>query len=167
LLFAGAAFLVADDDHAAPMVLADSGNQGAVFGKSTIAVELHEILEQALDVIVGVGAIRMPRELHLLHRRKLGEDLACQLGGLVLEPLELGTKTVVFMRELAQLAHARDELHDGTLEGQDVSHSGGTLPRDGYAVETFRISSRLRAAMRHGLESYRSGWYVSSQNEPE
>ena len=81
----------------------------------------------------------MPRELHLLHRRELGEDFARELCGFVLEALELGTKTVVFVRELAQLAHARDELHDGTLEGQDVSHSGGTLPRDGYAVEAFRI----------------------------
>ena len=74
-----------------------------------------------LDVVERVGAVRVPRELHLLPRRELGEELARELGRLVLEPPQLGLEGAVAARELAQLAHARDELDDGLLEGEDVT----------------------------------------------
>ena len=148
---------MADDDHAAPVVLADTGDQRAIFGESTIAVQLHEVLEQTLDVVVRVGAIRMARELHLLHRRKLGENLAREFRGFVLEPLELGSKTIIFVRKLAQLTDARDELHDGTLEGQDVRHSAGlspekvTLSRPSESLGSIRRSASWARAARPGV----------------
>ncbi len=45
-------------------------------GKSTIAVKFGKIIPQALNIVEGVGALWMPRELHFLPRGQSGKYIA-------------------------------------------------------------------------------------------
>ena len=56
----------------------------------------------------------------------------------IVDAPQLGAEARVLAGQLAQLAHARHQLHDGTFEGEDDSHAdfgGGTLTRSRRPVE--------------------------------
>jgi hypothetical protein len=93
----------------------------------------HDVLEQTTHVVGRVRTVRVPRQLHLLHRREICEHLARKPRGFLFESLELGRPSFIGARERAQLAHTRDELDDRALEGENVGHDRG------------RISSKLVA----------------------
>src|SRR5690606_25278708 len=141
VLLRRASLLVADDDDAPPVVAREPAHDGWVVGEAPIAVQLDEVREQALDVIERVRAVRVPRELHLLHRAQLAEDLTCELRGLLLEALELATETIVGARQLPELPDAGDELHHRAFEGENVGHVRRTLTERSPEVE--RPSARL------------------------
>ena len=106
----------------------------------------------------GLRRLRPAREYDDLANAALGRSRADWLVGMNLSrayglaldaPLSVGrvqtpTLAIVFARELTQLANTSDELHDRALKGQDMSHSGGTLPRVGYAVHAFRAPAPFR-----------------------
>ena len=60
-------------------------NDGGVVGKEAVAVQLGEVSEHPLDVIERIGAMRVPRNLHLLPRAEIGVDFSALLRGLRLE----------------------------------------------------------------------------------
>jgi len=53
------------------------------------AVQLEEVVHQEIDVVEHVRARRVPRELHLLLRRQLGEHFLLKLARLLLELADL------------------------------------------------------------------------------
>ena len=56
-----------------------------------VAVNLAEIFKQQTDEIVGVGALRVPRELEPLPGADVGEKFAPQLFHFVAEALDFGS----------------------------------------------------------------------------
>ena len=103
------------------MEAGEPGDDRGVVAEAAVAVELAEPGEEPLDVVERVGPVRVPRELDLLPGRELGEELAREARGLLLEPAELRLERAIGAGELAQLAHAGHQLDDGLLEGQDVA----------------------------------------------
>src|SRR5208282_3947673 len=98
--------------------------------------QLHEVVEDPLDVVEGVRAIRVARELDLLPGAQLGEKLSSELGSLVLEPLELRLERPVRLDHFAQLANPGDDVDDGLFERQYVT--GGRHRESSYNASTGR-----------------------------
>ena len=68
------AFLLADDGHGLAFVEGEAGDEGRVVGEPAVAVDLHEILHQGVDVIQGVRPLGMPGDLDDLGGREVGID---------------------------------------------------------------------------------------------
>jgi hypothetical protein len=128
LLLGAAPLLVADDDHAAPAVGREAAHDRGVLGEAAVAVELLEIGEEVLDVIEGVRPVGVTRELHLLPRGEVREELAREAPRLLLQPLQLPLEAAVALGEDAQLPDAIHELDDGLLERQNVCGHGRRAP---------------------------------------
>src|SRR5262249_2287630 len=79
-----------------------------------------ELLEQDVDVVQGVRPRRVARQLDLLPRRKLGEDLLLQLARLVLQALDLVAEIDRPLRQLLQLVDLLFQVDDRPLELQDL-----------------------------------------------
>ena len=124
VLLRPAALLVAHDDDAAAVEGGQAGDDGGVLAEAAVALELDPVGQEALHVVRRVGTVGVPRELHLLHRRQLGEELAGEARGLLLEAQELGLEAAVGGGEGAQLLHLVDEVDDGLLERQYKSGHG-------------------------------------------
>jgi hypothetical protein len=117
---------VPDDDHAPPVIPREPADDGRVVPEAPIAVQLLPVLEEKLDVVERVGAVRVARELDLLPRAEIGEELASEAARLLLEATQLGLEVVVRLGELAELLDPRDQLDDRLLEGEDVRGQAAT-----------------------------------------
>src|SRR5205807_626276 len=103
-----APLLVTDDGDAAAAEVGEAADDRLVVAVGAIAVHLDPIAHQVADVVQGVGALGMPRHLHLLPGAEVGVDLG---GG----PLERRAQAF----ELLVLAAARGkalELLDAPAE---------------------------------------------------
>ncbi len=80
---------MADDRAALPLEGGEAGDDGRVVAEVAVAVELDEVLEDALEVVAEVGPVRVTAELHLLPDREVLVDVAGQLLRSRLEALEL------------------------------------------------------------------------------
>jgi hypothetical protein len=87
--FGVAALLVADDDDAPPVEIAEAGDDCGVLGKFAIAGERREFLDELADVVVEMRAIGMTSDLGLLPRRQPRVDLLQRLGGFGLETADI------------------------------------------------------------------------------
>ena len=65
------------------------------------------------------GRARVARELDLLLRREVGEDLLLELARLLLEPADLGGEVDRLGRQAAELADLPLEVDDRPLELED------------------------------------------------
>src|ERR1700722_18336764 len=66
------------------------GDKGRIVRKVPISVNLAEIVEQKADKIVGVRALRMPREQQALPRTKVGVKILFQLGDFATKTFQIG-----------------------------------------------------------------------------
>ena len=120
----GAAPLLVADDHDAPSPEArQPANDGSVVRERAVSVQLLPLLEQVVDVLERVGPVRMARELDLLPRRQIGEELTGEATSLLFQAAELGLELAIALREAAQLLDARYELDDRLFERQHI-HRG-------------------------------------------
>src|SRR5262249_36446620 len=115
---------MADHHDLAPLEAREPADDRLVVREGAIPGELDEVLEQELDVVEGVGTRRVARQLHLLPRRQLGEDLLLELARLPLEPLDLVGEVDRPARQLAQLVDLPLQLDDGPLELEHLSVVG-------------------------------------------
>src|SRR5438874_1645506 len=84
---------------------------------SAIAVHLHEIAKEQIDVIARIGAARMPRELDLLPGSQLGIGLVNQRDDLLFENGDLVAEIDAFLLgKLAQVDQLLLETDDGFFE---------------------------------------------------
>ena len=72
--FGVAPFLMPNHHHAVPIEAGNAADNGVVVGIMAVAVQLLEIGAQRVDVVLGVGALRMARDLRDLRGGELGED---------------------------------------------------------------------------------------------
>lgn len=79
LLLGVAALLLADDQDFLVIEFGEAADHGFVVGIAAIAVEFDPISKDQLDVIQGVRALGMARQLHPLPAGQLGEDLGLKL----------------------------------------------------------------------------------------
>ena len=85
-LFEVAALLLADQRDRPALEAPEPRDERGIFRTSAIAVQLDEVLQQALDVVEGVRTLRVTRELDQ------PPDLF--VGGLLLDAIELSLKTL-------------------------------------------------------------------------
>src|SRR3546814_9866325 len=69
-----AAFLVAQDHHAAAIDAAQAADDGGVVGVGAVAGQLLELVADHADVVVGVRPRRMPRQLRDLAGRQVRSE---------------------------------------------------------------------------------------------
>jgi len=86
-----------------------------------VTVQFLEFVENRNRVVERIGAVRVTRDHHLLHRREIREKLAREAPRLFLEPLQLGGELGVARGQFAKLAHAVDQVDDVLFEGEDES----------------------------------------------
>ena len=77
------------EKHSDGYVAYPLGVQGVVVGEGAITMQFFEISEDVLNVIEGVGALRMAGHLRDLPRRQLGVDVLGQLAALLFKTLDL------------------------------------------------------------------------------
>ena len=92
-------------------------------------MQLDEIGERAVDVVKCERPVGMARELNLLPGGELGEELAGELGGLVLQAAQLRLEGAIASGQFAELAHPRYEVDDRLFEGENVRRGGHGEPR--------------------------------------
>ena len=83
------AFLLADDHDAAPAQFAKAADHGGIVGEIAIAGERHEILDQPVDIIPEMRALRMAGHLGLLPGRQLRIAIAQHALGAILQAADL------------------------------------------------------------------------------
>ncbi len=81
-----APFLVADHHAWLAVEAREAADDGGIVAIRSVAVQLAEIREQAIDVIERVRPLRMPRDLRDLPRRELRIDVLRELLALLLQP---------------------------------------------------------------------------------
>ena len=69
------ALLMADDGHGRALVEGEAGHDRRVVGEAAVAVDLQEILGQGLDIVQGIGPLRVAGDLDDLGRGQIGLDL--------------------------------------------------------------------------------------------
>ena len=74
--------------HAVPIEAGNAADNGVVVGIMAIAVQLLKIGAQRIDVVLGVGALRMARDLRDLRGGELGEDGFGQISGFFLQTFD-------------------------------------------------------------------------------
>jgi hypothetical protein len=80
---------MADDHHCLAIEAGQATDDRTVVGKGTITMQLMEIGEHQVDVVEGVGPLRMPGHLRNLPRRQLAVGLLDQRISLLLQTLDL------------------------------------------------------------------------------
>src|SRR3546814_14080165 len=85
-----AAFLVAQDHHAAAIDAAQAADDGGVVGVGAVAGQLLELVADHADVVVGVRPRRMPRQLRHLPGREVAEALRGAQAQLLAQSTPLG-----------------------------------------------------------------------------
>ena len=69
--------------------MAQSGDDRLVVADGPVAVELEELVEDQVEVIAGLGTLRMARDLDGLPGVELRVDLPLERGQLAAEPADL------------------------------------------------------------------------------
>src|SRR5829696_1994599 len=96
-----------------------------IVGEGAVARQRKEVLRKPSDIILEVWALRMARDLCLLPRSQLGIGVAEKLGGLGVEPADLGVEVeLAGTGRVAKLRHASLELRDRLLEFKVCLHCG-------------------------------------------
>jgi hypothetical protein len=116
LLLRAAPLLVPDHQHRHAVEGAEAADDGRVIPEAAVAMQLDEVLEQALDVVERVGACGVARQLHLLPRRQVGEDLLLQLPRARFEEGDLGPQLRGAAADAHQLLDLALQRHHRTLE---------------------------------------------------
>ena len=111
------ALLMADQHDLAAVDRRKPAEDRGVVGEGAVAGQRKEILGKAGDIILEVRPLRMAGDLRLLPRRQLRIGVAQQLGGLGLEPADLGVEVeLAGVGRFAQLGDARFKLGDRLFE---------------------------------------------------
>src|ERR1700682_1211419 len=153
ILFSGTTFLLADEHDRFAVEARQPADERLVVAEAAGAVQLDEVGEEPLYVVEHVGTIRMPRELHHLPARQLGEDLLLQLGCAALETADLRVQRVGVARRGAgggvplQVGELLLQLQERFLEVQRV---GGHRPFHESAPSYHRAVSEQRRAASSG-----------------
>ncbi|OPY04768.1 MAG: hypothetical protein A4E61_00562 [Syntrophorhabdus sp. PtaB.Bin184] len=83
------AFLMAEDRHVDSFEAGETGNERRVVLELPVPVQLHEVGEKTADIIEGVRAVEVPRELGALPVRQFRVRLLFHLGDLFPEDRKL------------------------------------------------------------------------------
>src|SRR5690606_30496715 len=119
LLARGAALLVADHRDRAAIEPREAPDDGGVFGKRAVAVQLEEVVEDRVEVVEKVRAVRVPAQLHLLPDVEVLEDVRLEPYGARLELEHLRVDSAVpRTRGRLQLGDALLELDERLFEVQ-------------------------------------------------
>src|SRR5690606_19834924 len=130
-----AALLVADDHHRAAVDAAQPADDRRVVGVGAVAGQLLELVAHHPDIVPGVRAHRMARQLRDLPGAEVAADVRGALAQLVLQRADLGVD--VHRRAVAGLAQLVDlglKVRDGLLEVEVVRvHRWAGLPGNGQS----------------------------------
>jgi hypothetical protein len=115
---------MADEGHGAAVQLPEPRDDGTVVHPAAVAVELDPVVEDPLDVVQGVGPLRMAGELDELPDLVFGCVSPGDRVELLLEPLLLaGDARAVEKRQALQPAEPRPQPTLG-LTAQKASADG-------------------------------------------
>ena len=106
---------MAQDGHGESLVGREASHDGGVVGEFPVAVDLHPIGEEHLNVIEGVRTLRMARDLGFLPGAQMGVNLAAEVLKLAPEPLDLG-RPVFPPGDLGQIFDSLLQLLDRLLD---------------------------------------------------
>src|SRR5699024_12176024 len=88
-LFLGVAPFLVADEHDRPAIQArGAADDGRIVGVGSVAVQLDEVGEHAVDVILRVGPLRVARQLRHLPGAQLAEDVFRQTAALFFQPAD-------------------------------------------------------------------------------
>jgi len=120
LLVGVAALLVTHHHDALPVEPRQPAHDGRVVREGAVAVHLLEIRAHGLDVVEGVGALRVARDLGDLPGGELAVDVLGELAALLRQPLDLlrDVDGAVVLDE-AQLLDLLLEFRDGLFEVEE------------------------------------------------
>ena len=119
--------LLADEHHRAAVDLAEATHHGLIVLHRTVTVQFNEaVVGQDLDVLQGVGPVRMTAHLYAFPRRKPVIDGLARFGQLLLQVLQRGFHVHGTLRgHLLQLLDLLDHMLDRLLELQERLHRLG------------------------------------------
>src|SRR5690606_12137662 len=139
VLLGVAALLMAEHQDLPRVEARDAADDRRVVVEAAIAVQLREVLGEEPHVVEHVRAPRVPRELHLLLRRELREDLLLELARLLVELADLGREVDGRGRQPAELGDLLLELDDRPLELEDQAVRRGRLAHERWPPR-YRLS---------------------------
>ena len=113
----------------------EPGDDRLVVADGAVAVQLDELLEDQLDVVAGLGALRMPRDLDDLPGVEVGIDLALERGQLAAQPADL-------LGDLGRVARRCGSWRTGPPSRRAALPSRGSAPRRLAAVRWHWASGR-------------------------
>src|SRR5215207_2353608 len=135
-----------DQHHLAAIDAAEPADDRLIVGKGAVSGERQEIVDQALDIILEVGPVGVPRDLRLLPRREPRIGVAKQFVGLGLEPRNLGIEVdLALARRAAELGDPGLELGERLFEIKVVAHSARGVGRCAGQNQRYRVASGWRA----------------------
>ncbi len=111
---------MADDHHRLAVEAGHAGNDGLVVGIGTITVQFFEIGKDGVDVVLGIGALRMARQLRDLPGIEVGEDGLGQALALGLQTRDLFADVDLgIVADVAQLLDLGLKLGDRLLNSRN------------------------------------------------
>ena len=140
-----AAFLVANDHHAAAVDTRETAHDRGVIGKGAVAGQFLELVADHPDVVVGVRPRGMPRQLRHLPGREVAEDVRGPLPQLVLQRVHFGVHIDCgAVAGMSQFLDFGFQIGDGLLEIEVVRIHRGAQAEKGDSLTRPRKSHRLR-----------------------
>src|SRR5207244_4015054 len=110
-----ASLLVANDQHVLAMETGHATDDGRIIGEAAVAMDLTPVGENALNVLQGIGALRMTRQLSFFPSIQVGVDLLTKGLHSLPKLLEL----LVSVRARARNRFHRSEEHTSELQSPD------------------------------------------------
>ena len=108
---------MADNHHALAFKLGQPAHDGVVVGIVAVAVQLFKISAQRFDVVEGVGALRMARNLHNLSGSELGKNIFGKLVAFLLQAFDFfGNIQYRVVLHEAQLFYFLHQFGNGLFE---------------------------------------------------
>ncbi|MNN27733.1 hypothetical protein D3C81_1412760 [compost metagenome] len=104
-----------------------------IVAELTVAVQFHEVGEQALEVVDEVRALRVARDLGAHPRVKIGVGLDAQGVGLLAQGGDLGLERAAGRGQMRQLRDLGFQLGDGLFEFEVVrGHKASVRRKRGW-----------------------------------